>query len=278
MVSRHGYNIEPMIATSYLRVYQPLATFSRDEQKRWGKDVTGSSADERVVARRWLLAGALPADPVLAPTEGAFVRKVDGVVFVCPWRTRLRMLAGLLAFRGSVPEEVADVFVPEQEALRAASELAQLDTDHPEVRSHIIHANWHVPLRWFVGFDDDERILTEDKDGLRIRYETKLGLAAARLERALSILESAWIDSSVTETVRELLEWLEGFAEEGLLELDYASVAGSFSHEELLEDRSAADVWSCLEALAAGDVASAGRTFGALSDRWTEVRAKEVVN
>jgi hypothetical protein len=267
-----------VIATSYLRVYQPLATFSREEQARWGDTTTPSTTDESAAARRWLLAGALPADPVLAPTEGAFVRKIDGVVFVCPWRTRLRMLAGLLAFRGSVPEEVAEVFVPEDDAHRAASELARLDADHPEVRSHIIHANWHVPLRWFVAFDDDERILTEDKEGLRIRYEATLTVAVARMERALSILESSWIDSAVTETVRELLAWLEGFAEEGLIELDYSSVASGFSHEDLLEDRSAAEVWTCLEAMAAGDVVTAGRVFGDLSDRWTEIRAREVVN
>jgi hypothetical protein len=267
-----------VVATSYLRVYQPIASFPADERRRWVVDSSGATDDERAVARRWLIAGSLPADPSLAPTEGAFVRKLNGATYVCPWRTRLRMLAGLLAFRGTIPEEIADAFVPEDEARRAATELARLDADHPDVRSHILHANWHVPLRWFVTFDDSERILTEDKQGLRIRYESNLAEGVARLERALSILESSWIDSTVTETVRELLAWLEGFAEEGLIELDYGSVGGIFSHEDLLEDHSAAEVWTCLEALAAGDVVTAGRVFGSLSDRWTEVRAREIVN
>jgi hypothetical protein len=188
------------------------------------------------------------------------------------------MLAGLLAFRGSIPEEIADAFVPETEARRAALELARLDADHPDVRSHILHANWHVPLRWFVAFDDAERILTEDKEGLRIRYESNLGEAVTRLERALSVLEASWIDSTVTETVRELLGWLEGFAEDGIVELDYGSVGGVFTHEDLLDDHSAAEVWTCLDALAGGDVVTAGRVFGSLSDRWTEVRAREIVN
>jgi hypothetical protein len=188
------------------------------------------------------------------------------------------MLAGLLAFRGSIPEEVADAFVPESEARRAAHELAVLGEEHPEVRSHILHANWHVPLRWFAAFDDSERILTEDKEGLRVRYETPLSDGRARLERARTVLEGSLIDESVTEAVRELLEWLSAFPEDGLLELDYGSVAGTFSHDELLEDRSAAQVASCLEALASGDVVRAGRTFAELTERWTEVRSLEVLN
>lgn len=267
-----------MAATSYLRVYQRLSSFTSFERSKWVADASASTEEERAAARRWLLAGSLPEGPVLASAEGAFVRKVEGETFVCPWRTRLRMLAGLLAFRGSVPEEIAEAFVPEAEARRAAGELARLDSDHPDVRSHIIHANWHVPLRWFVAFDDSERILTEDREGLRIRYEARLSEAVTRLEKAVSVLEGAWVDSTVTEQVRELLGWLEDFSDEGLIELDYGSVGGIFTHEDLLEDHSAAEVWTCLDALAGGDVVTAGRVFGSLSDRWTEVRAREIVN
>ena len=267
-----------MVATSYLRVYQPPSAFSEDERRMWLPERTESRRTEHAVARRWLIAASLPAETVLAPGEGAFVRSYQGGTLICPWRTRLRMLAGLLAFRGSVPEEIADAFVPENEAVRAARILAQLDEDHPEVRSHILHANWHVPLRWFAAFDDAERILTEDKEGLRIRYEAELSTATARLERALTVLEGSWIDAGVTEAVRELLEWLSAFPEDGLLELDYASVARIFSDDELLEDHSAAEVWVCLDSLAAGDVVRAGNVFGTLTDRWTQARSHEVVN
>jgi hypothetical protein len=188
------------------------------------------------------------------------------------------MLAGLLAFRNSVPEEVAEAFVPEEEARRAAHELSMLGEQHPNVKSHILHSNWHVPLRWFAAFEDSERILTEDKDGLRIRYETRLQDGLARLRAALTILENSWVDDSVTAAVRELLEWLEEFRTDGLLELDYASVASMFGDEDLLEDRSAGEVATCLEALESGDVLKAGRLFSTLTDRWTEVRAQEVIN
>lgn len=232
-----------------------------------------------MASRRWLIRAALPNEALLGPSAGgAFVRRQNGTTLLCPWRTNLRMMAGLIAFRNSIPDEVAEVFVPESEARRAAHELASLGEEHPEVRSHILHANWHVPSRWFAAFDDDERILIEDKDGLRVRYETDLDRAKGRLARAVEILEATWIDDGVVAAVRELHEWLDDFERDGLVELDYGSVAGMFTHDELLEDRSAGDVTSCLEALVAEDVLRAGRIFGSLTDRWTEARAKEVVN
>ena len=265
-----------MTSTSYLRVYQPLATFPEEDRSRWMRDEPGDANPEAEAGRRWLLSTSLPE--VESVTEGALVRKIDGVTLVCPWRTRLRMLAGLLAFRGSLPDEVARAFVPESEARKAAEELEALGEQHPDVRSHILHANWHVPLRWFSAFDENERILTEDAGGLRVRYETSLGNATTRLGRALAILEGAWIDEGVTDAVRELLEWVNDFPEDGLLELDYGSVAQMFAAEELVDDDSAAQVWVCLDALEAGDVEKAGASFGALSEKWTQMRAREVVN
>jgi hypothetical protein len=265
-----------MIRTAYLRIYQPLAAFSDEDRKRLDPS-EDPAASESSAARRWLIHSSLP-DQAFASTEGAFVREIDGVTLICPWRTRLRMLAGMLAFRSSVPDEVADVFVPEEQARLAADELAALGSDRPEVRSHILHANWHVPLRWFSLFNDDERILTEDKDGLRIRYETSTESARERLAEAHEVLEKSWIDESVVTAVRELIEWLQSFGFDGLVELDYGSVAGMFDDEDLLEDRSAGEVRACIDALASGDLTTAGRIFADLTERWTEARSLELVN
>lgn len=211
--------------------------------------------------------------------ESAIVVKADDAVLICPRRTRLRMLAGVLAFRNSVPEEVADAFVPETEARRAAHELAQLGEVQPDLRSHILHANWHVPLRWFTAFDDSERVLTEDQDGLRIRYETTVAAAKLRLARGVGILEEAGIaEDGVIDAVRELSEWVDGFDDEGMLELDYGSVASIFDPDDLVEDRCAKLVWQCLEALEENDLARAAKIFDMLSERWGAARAREVVN
>ena len=268
-----------MIRTAYLRVYSPIDSFSEQEKTRW---MTYSEDGDDAAAggtRTWLASAALPGSGAGGQlTEGCFVRRVNDGVFVCPWRTRLRMLAGLLAFRGSIPEEVADAFVPRAEAERAAHELAAMGERDPEIKSHILHANWHVPLRWFAAFDPAERVLIEDRRGLRIRYEASLQDALTRLGKALEILESSAIEDAVTEAVRELKAWLDEFPAEGLLELDYAGVSQAFGDEDLVNDQSAMEVWTCLEALASGDLQRAAETFESLSTRWTEIRSFEVVN
>jgi hypothetical protein len=267
-----------MISTAYLRVYQPIEAFPQEEQEGW---LATSAQGERVDLPQtwtWLIRGELPGSTMDSASEGAFVRRIERKIFVCPWRTRLRMLVGLLAFRGTMPEEVADAFVPDKQARRAAAELARLGGAESSMRSHILHANWHVPLRWFVAFDASERVLVEDKDGLRIRYETTIAKARLRLTQAIGILQGSWIDERVTKTVTELSIWLDDFHEEALLELDYASVARLFSDDDLLDDQSSAEVWACLDALGTGDPARAGRVFSELTDRWAEVRGREVIN
>lgn len=267
-----------MAITSYLRAYEPPSAFPSEEADRWlAQEHAAPDTDE---AQRWVLLSGLPSRDATASGESAIVVKGgDGGVLICPRRTRLRMLAGLIAFRNSLPEEVAEAFVPEEEARRAAHELANLGESQPRLRSHILHANWHVPLRWFTAFDDSERVLTEDDEGLRIRYETTIAAAKLRLSRAVGILEEAGIaEDGVIDAVRELGEWVQDFDDDGMLELDYGSVASVFEPDDLVEDHCSKLVWECLEALGTGDMGKAAEIFEMLSDRWGAARAREVVN
>jgi hypothetical protein len=266
-----------VIPTSYLRVYLAESQFSEGDKARWLSRSEDPVPGGMPSSQRWLVTATLPGGD-WAPAEGCFRREIEGVAYYCPWRLRLRVLTALLAFRGSIPEEVADAFVPREQAEGAARELASLGEDEPEVRSHILHANWHVPLRWFACFDDSERILTEDRSGLRVRYETTLTRAQTRLQKAKGVLETSMMDDAVIEAVAELTAWLEQFPNEGLLELDYAGVASMFDPDDLVDDRSAAEVAICLEALESGDLARAGSTFESLTDRWSALRATEAAN
>ncbi|HYY44153.1 MAG TPA: hypothetical protein VE975_03075 [Actinomycetota bacterium] len=267
-----------MVKTAYLRIYEPEESFSPAERNRWVHQ-RQESPQERGVAHRWLLYGSLPSVRTWAEApEGALVKRAGGKVYLCPWRTRLRMLAGLVAFRDSMPSEVAEAFVPERQAGRAAAELAAFGRERPDVRTNMVHANWHVPIRWFSCFEGSERILTEDCDGLRIRYETSLLQARARVERAVAILEESWIDDGVVDALKDLQEWLEEFEVDGILELDYGSVADMIPPDELADDHSAADLARSLDALEAGDLQRAGKLFADVTARWTKVRALEVVN
>src|SRR5688572_19353726 len=103
--------------TAYLRVYQPLTSFPTYEREQWMKLDPDADPSELAASWKWLLRADLPTlEPLPGPIEGAFIRKRNDEVLVCPWRTRLRMLTGLLAFRGTIPDEVAEAFVPEEEA------------------------------------------------------------------------------------------------------------------------------------------------------------------
>ena len=268
-----------MTPTAYLRVYQPAESFTEGERSAWLTQSTEDEDGELPRQHGWFISSALPPGDARRKTaDGCFVRRIDGKVYLCPWRTRLRVLAGLLAFRGSVPEEVADAFVSRAEAERAARELASLERSNPDIRSHILHANWHVPLRWFAAFDASERVLVEDKRGLRIRYETDLDRARQRLRRANEGRDEGPIDQTVADAIQELRDWLEEFTGDGLVELDYGGVALTIHDDDLVEDQSAAEVWVCLDALEARDIERAAEVFERLSDRWTQVRAMEVVN
>src|SRR3954452_19317452 len=114
------------MATAYLRVYEPLDAFSPTEQETWINQPQAAEEFDRVWARRWLIGTSLPTPDSFRGVEGAFIRRNGDQVLACPWRTRLRMLAGLIAFRDSVPDEVADAFVPAEAARRAAGELAAI--------------------------------------------------------------------------------------------------------------------------------------------------------
>src|SRR5207247_443745 len=119
----------------------------------------------------------------------ADVRMMDGRYFVCPWRTRLRVLASILSLRETAPFEMADAFVPDAEARRAARELARLKRREPSAIPAMLQSPWHVPIRWFVLVDDDERHLAETgPEGYRLYYWTPITVARDRAEKALQLL------------------------------------------------------------------------------------------
>ena len=67
-----------MIRTSYLRVYEPLSSFTPAERSRWIKDPDHGARVDAHAARRWLIASTLPqVTGPMGPAEGAFVLGLD---------------------------------------------------------------------------------------------------------------------------------------------------------------------------------------------------------
>lgn len=269
-----------MIASSYLRVFQPVDTLPESERVRWERSIVQGEHHgpfrpvyrERRTSRRGRL-GLLTAED-----DRADIRLVEGRWYVCPWRTPLRVLASLLTVRETVPSEMADALVPEAEARRAARELARLRRRDPKAVPAMLQSAWHVPIRWFALFDDSERRLVErDGGGFRLYYWTALPEARNRARRAMQVLEGGGLDA-VAEVIRDLDEWLSCFDRRSALELDYADVSESFGWNELDEDHSAREVREALDALRQGDQERAAEIYQTVAGRWAEARIRESLN
>ncbi len=271
-----------MIPCAYLRVFRPLDAFPDAERAHWERFIVdgGHPRPPRPVYRQESFdrRGKLG---LLSSAEGEYadVRLIDATYYVCPWRTRLRELASLLSLRENTAAEVAEAFIPETEVRRAARELARLKRREPSMVPSMLQSPWHVPVRWFLLVDEDERRLVQSPEGEpRLSYWTPLVPAKRRVERALQLLRRSDL-SGVAETVHDLAEWLSAFGPRSMVELDYDGVSGLFTWDELDNDRSGRDMQQAVAALGRpGGMAEAMELYQGVAWRWAEARQRESLN
>lgn len=257
-----------MNRSAYLRVYVPAERFEGVLEH-----VSEGSASKGPILTDGEFGVSLES-----ARDDAFFISFDGRSLVCPRYPRLRMLEGLLAFHNAYAGPTASVLIPEETAERAADELSRINSRFPAMRSHILTSPFYVPLRWFAAFDPDDRFLAEEGDALVVKYRTAISEASDRIRKAIGVLEEAGFDDLVVEQVRDLLEWLQTFPRESVLELDYAGVSALFPRGELILDDSASDVAASLEALAEGDFEEAGERYAAAAGRWAHAQALVYAN
>jgi hypothetical protein len=274
-----GYHAD-VIASAFLRVFQPLEALPERERVSWERYIVQEAYRRpvRPIYRERPTAYEGRFGLLTSTEDRADVRFVGGRWYVCPWRTRLRVLASLLAFRETVPAEVADALVPEAVARRAARELARLRRRDPQAVPTLLESHWHVPVRWFVLFDGEDRRLEERPDGrFRLHYWTPLPAARSRAARAVKVLGAGDLEG-VASIIQDLDEWLSRFDRRSAVELDYGGLADHFGWNELEEDRSAAEIQGAVEALESGNQARAGELYQAVAERWAEARIRESLN
>ncbi|RKN11528.1 hypothetical protein [Streptomyces radicis] len=275
---------------AYLRVYEPLAAFPEPERSHWAAYArrerlpTAQDEAERALAA---LAAAPPRAAPARESGDAFVATVDGVLCVCPWRTRLRAWQAL----GEVdhwllPGSVLDTALPPEVRRRAAAEYADWRERNPDARPWIRSALWHVPVRWFALFTDEERVFAKAGDGAegegrgapRLRYRTKMVEARRRVARGLRAVREAMPQGPLAEALVDVGRWLEEFHPRSLVELDYGGLVHTIDEDRLAADRSAAEVAEGLAALAADDLERASRVYEELTDRWMAIRERQFAN
>lgn len=267
-----------MVPSAELRVFQPLDAFPAEEQAYWERFIVGGGQlrPRRAAYRQEIGNHRLG---VLAPTEpdAASIRVLDGSYYVCPWRTRLRVLAAMLAFREAAPIDGAEHFVPDAVRRRAARELTRMRRRNPGSISFIMQSAWHVPVRWFVLFEDEERRLTPHEDRHRLRYRTTVRRAMRRAEWAIPVLRKTDL-GPLAEVIVELYEWLSAFDPRSILELDYAGLCRMLTWDEMDDDHGARDVQDAIRALGSGELPRAAEVYQSVVARSAELRGRESMN
>jgi hypothetical protein len=283
---------------AYLRVYEPLSAFPETDGRHWAAYAAsagrprwaGALAAEHADALRRLLS----APPVAAPeweSGDAYVRRVDGVTYICPWQTRLRSWLGLSRLRSTIPELWSAAFATG--AMDAAvSGFARCEGPATMLRIYIQARTWSVPPSWFAPFAPDERWLVlgtvgDAGDGGRataapartLVYATTMAQARRRVTQALDVFgrggrglaAGSFASDAMPRMVAELEQigsWLHEFHQDALVELDYGGLVHLIDDEALRADQSVAEVSAVISALARGELEMATAMYWRVTRRW----------
>ncbi|MFF4735610.1 hypothetical protein ACFY2W_06895 [Streptomyces sp. NPDC001262] len=269
---------------AYLRVYEPLGAFPEPERSHWARYARRPGLPSAQDELRRSLADLLPTPPVPVPVHesgDAFVAVVDGVVCVCPWRTRLRGWLALEELAARLPAPVLDAALPPVVRRQAQADYERWQERNPDARPWIRTATWQVPLRWFVLFSGEEREYGKGEpagEEVVLRYRTPMVQARRRVARGLRTLRDAIEEGPLIDGLVDVGRWLEEFHPRSLVELDYGGLVHMVPEARLAEDRSAADTEEGLAALRAGDGVRAGEAYERLTERWRAVRDRQFAN
>ena len=268
--------MKPTPYVASLRIYEPLSAFEPADRIRW-KSIDASidsRREEQALALRRLV---FPEPPAVRP-DGAHVLDINGVRYVSPWSTATRCWAALDDFKESLPSSITSFFIPSSLEEVITTGLDLLEDRVP----HIITENWVIPPRWFSIFTPDERVRGEDIDGAYCFARTTMSKARERALNSHEIVLGAFGQGPVEQEIENMIDWLELFHPESLIELDYGGLATylDISLREkglagIFEDSSIEDVAFSLSGLSAGDSAVAGEGYERLVTRWRAVQAVE---
>ncbi|WP_017542062.1 hypothetical protein [Nocardiopsis halophila] len=279
--------------TAYLRVYQPLEAFPSAERAYWKEYAESAERPRRVEAlaaehrdslRRLV---ASPPEPApVAESGDAYVRRMGGRTYVCPWQTRLRSWLGLREFREETPARLRPAYLPDEACERADEAFRRWRERGEPLRTRILTSTWTVPLPWFAPFAPEERCLMLERGADSVAapprvllYVTEVAQARERLERVVGVLQEHVGDSAPLAGAERLEDWLAAVAHpSALLELDYGGLAYLLDDEALREDESVAEIDAAVRGLDTGQEELAVAMYQRVTGRWKAVQALEHAN
>jgi hypothetical protein len=296
-----------MTYAAYLRIYEPVAAFHEPERSRWAAYAASPARPRRrdslAAEQAEAVYRAITAPQLAVPdqeSEHAYVRRADGVTYICPWQTRLRCLlsygrmlsAADSALPGVIPARDDD------ETMTVLARLADEGLPGPQTRLHILASIWTVPLAWFVPFAAAERWLSLGPDTKRpavpqtasatraLLYTTPMSRARKRVARGLAALRglpsgfagTAWDPVRAETELAEVGRWLEDFHPYSLVELDYGGLVQLLSDDALSGDQSAAEIAAAIDGVAKGERELAMAMYKRAHSRWRAFAEYEMAN
>jgi hypothetical protein len=294
--SCHDATVLPYAA--YLRVYEPLNAFAEPEKSIWAAYAASDRRPRRVgaldVEHTRALRRLLAVPPIVAPlreSRDAYVRRAEGVTYVCPWETRLRSWLAFDRFRAGMSEQLAEMFVPQRVAEQADGAFDRWKRHSTSLSPHILSSTWQVPLAWFVPFIAKERWLVlgghdESAGGgpttatpvRTLIYVTPMAQARRRVARALAAVRRHAEDGFDLDEVESVGRWLEEFHPHSLVELDYGGLVHILDDAALRADESVAEVAAAITGMETGQAELAVAMHKRVVSRWRVVRALESAN
>lgn len=307
---------------AYLRIYEPVTAFPEPARTLWTvyadsrrrpRRIHALGVEHRDAALR--LTGSPPEVVPERESRDAYVRRLDDMIYVCPWETRLRSWLAFERFRNEHATGVAAAFVPPSLSEGAVRDFEHWKRSGRPLRPHILTSTWHIPLDWFVPFTRGERCLMLGTPGTGYRrpevaarerehaeppppgqgsataapartliYVTSMGEARRRVAAALPVVRENLGDGTgdvyllSAGRLDTLGRWLGGFHPRALVELDYGGLVHLLDDRALSADESVAEMTVALTGMERGEVELTVAMYKRLLARWRPVRALEAAN
>lgn len=262
---------------SYLRVYEPLDAFSDAQQlailEQRTRERTLTERLDRVDALRRVTRAVSDPFPHHEPDLVRVLHypRSNGSTapFYCPNQLAVRTSLAADSLEQTLRGPLMDVLLPE---VAREAQQARLDPEtfaESSARLHTRSATWGVPFAWFVLIHEDDLTEVVDDDGEvhTVRVSVTISECIDRARRAVAGLAIAAPELDLLEDLTELIEWLELFRRDAIVELDYGPVA-----DLVFPDESPMDVRLGIECLAEADMTGAAAAYRRLASRWIPIR------
>ena len=152
---------------------------------------------------------------------------------------------------------------------------------------YIMESENSIPAHWFLLFDNSEKKFFYSHAGEGaiapdgIYYNTECSLSKKRLNDAKNILEVNDKDEipndfnlfkkELTFGLSELYYWIEKFADDSMIVLNYAEISSVIHEFTLKNENSVSDIWLILDLISKKDYEKADSSLKIYKQKWDEI-------